>query len=63
MTAEAFRSVAEQSGGASILEWSGPQFVGQGDFTQRFEADILSLAVGQVLSQTDREGSARPATG
>ncbi len=49
MTAEAFRSVAARSGGASILEWSGPQFIGQGDFIQRVEPDIMSLAVGQVL--------------
>jgi hypothetical protein len=51
MTAEAFQSVAEQSGGAGMLEWSDPRFVGQGDFMPRFEADILSLAVGQVLSR------------
>jgi len=49
ITAEAFRSVAERSGGANILEWSGPQFVGKGDFIQKVEKDILSLEVGQVL--------------
>jgi radical SAM superfamily enzyme YgiQ (UPF0313 family) len=49
MTADAFRSVAERSGGASVLEMSGPEFVGRCDFARGFETEILSLEVGHVL--------------
>jgi len=51
VTEEEFRSIAKQKGGSSVLELVDLQYVGQGDFAGKFENEVLSLRVGEVLSQ------------